>query len=88
VRRRHCAARFLETPRRACLTTESNHALRVGGRAEGGSVSKFRDQWSKKEWKKCCGKGCKKCDIANAYIDEYGSKAGQKKLKKDHAKMN
>ena len=54
----------------------------------GKTVAKFREQFSKKEWKKCCGKGCKKCDVHNAYLDEFGKKAGWKKFQKDHDKMH
>jgi maltose-binding protein MalE len=56
----------------------------MGGRA----VAKFRKQFSKKQWKKCCGGHCKKCDIYNAYLDEYGAKSGKKRFDKDHDKMH
>jgi hypothetical protein len=56
--------------------------------SQGATVSKFRDQFSKKDWKKCCGKGCKKCDLYNAYLDEFGGKAGKKRFKKDHDKLH
>jgi general stress protein YciG len=47
-------------------------------------VTKLRDEFSRKEWKDCCGKGCKKCAIAQAYIAEYGSrKTGLEKLNAD-----
>ena len=41
-------------------------------------------KFSRKEWKDCCGKGCKKCEIAQAYIAEYGDrKTGLEKLNAD-----
>ena len=48
-------------------------------------MTELRDQFSRKQWKDCCGKGCKKCDIAQAYIDEYGKKKGLDKLNDDRA---
>jgi hypothetical protein len=51
-------------------------------------VAKFRERFSKKQWSKCCGKGCGKCEIYNAYLDEYGKKAGRKKFEKAHDKMH
>jgi len=51
-------------------------------------VAKFRKQFSKKQWKKCCGKGCKKCEIHSIYLDEYGKKPGEKRFEKDHDKMH
>ena len=44
----------------------------------------LKKKFSRKEWKDCCGKGCKKCEIAQAYIAEYGDrKAGLEKLNAD-----
>jgi len=51
-------------------------------------MTKFREQFTRKQWKKCCGKGCKKCDVHNAYLDEFGKKAGEKRFDKDHDKMH
>jgi len=51
-------------------------------------VAKFREQFTEKQWKKCCGKGCKKCDIHNAYLAVYGKKQGERKFQKDHDKMH
>jgi hypothetical protein len=51
-------------------------------------MAKFRDRFSAKAWKKCCGKGCKKCEIHNAYLAEFGEKAGEKKFAKDHDKTH
>jgi len=51
-------------------------------------VAKFRNQFGKKQWKKCCGHGCGKCEIHNAYLAEFGKKAGEKKFHKDHDKMH
>ena len=36
-------------------------------------VTKLKNEFSRKQWKDCCGKGCKKCEIAQAYIAEYGT---------------
>jgi general stress protein YciG len=47
-------------------------------------VTKLIDEFSRKEWKDCCGKGCKKCQIAQAYIEKYGDrKVGLEKLNAD-----
>ena len=47
-------------------------------------MTKLRNAFSRKEWKDCCGKGCKKCEIAQAYIAEYGDrKAGLERLNAD-----
>jgi hypothetical protein len=43
----------------------------------------LRNNFSRKEWKDCCGKGCKKCAIAQAYIAEHGRKDGLDQLKAD-----
>lgn len=46
--------------------------------------AELRERFSRKEWKDCCGKGCKKCEIAQAYIAEYGDrKVGLAKLNAD-----
>ena len=37
-------------------------------------MTKLKNEFSRKEWKDCCGKGCKKCEIAQAYIAEYGER--------------
>jgi hypothetical protein len=46
-------------------------------------VTRLRDEFSRKQWKDCCGKGCKKCEIAQTYIGEYGRAEGLKKLNAD-----
>jgi len=46
-------------------------------------VTKLKNEFSRKEWKDCCGKGCKKCEIAQAYIGKYGRAEGLEKLKAD-----
>jgi len=46
-------------------------------------VTKLKNEFSRKEWKDCCGKGCKKCDIAQAYVGEYGRADGLDKLNAD-----
>ena len=43
-------------------------------------MTKLKSRFSRKEWKDCCGKGCKDCDIAQAYIGEYGKKEGLTRL--------
>ncbi len=50
-------------------------------------MTKLKNDFSRKEWKDCCGKGCKKCDIAQAYIGEYGRKAGLEKLNADRKRV-
>jgi hypothetical protein len=50
-------------------------------------LTKLKDEFTRKEWKGCCGKGCKKCAIAQAYIDKYGRAEGLEKLSVDRAKM-
>jgi hypothetical protein len=50
-------------------------------------VTELREQFGRKQWKDCCGKGCKKCAIAQAYIGEYGREKGLKKLNDDRAVM-
>jgi hypothetical protein len=51
-------------------------------------MAKLRNQFTSKEWDKCCGSFCKKCLIAEAYSDKYGEKKGAKKLKEDKKKMS
>jgi hypothetical protein len=46
-------------------------------------VTKLKNTFSRKQWKDCCGKGCKKCAIAQAYIGEYGRGEGLEKLNAD-----
>ncbi|MEZ5125564.1 MAG: hypothetical protein R2826_04875 [Thermoleophilia bacterium] len=41
------------------------------------------DSFSRKQWKGCCTKGCKKCELAQAYIDAYGRHDGLQHLKAD-----
>ena len=49
-------------------------------------MTKLRNEFTPKEWKGCCGKGCRKCEIAQAYIAKYESRAeGLKKLNADRA---
>ncbi|HUK77582.1 MAG TPA: hypothetical protein VL117_08285 [Thermoleophilia bacterium] len=51
-------------------------------------MTKLRDEFSKKEWKHCCGKGCKKCALHNAYLEAYGKKEGEKKFARDYDRMH
>ncbi len=47
-------------------------------------MTKLKNEFSRKEWKDCCGKGCKKCEIVQAYVAEYGDrKVGLAKLNAD-----
>jgi hypothetical protein len=46
-------------------------------------MTKLKERFSRKEWKNCCGKGCKDCDIAQAYIGEYGKKEGLTRLNEE-----
>jgi len=46
-------------------------------------LTKLKDEFTRKEWKACCGKGCKKCEIAQAYIGKYGRSEGLEKLNAD-----
>ena len=48
-------------------------------------MAELRDKFSRKQWKDCCGKGCKKCAMAQAYLDEYGKKSGLDRLNDDRA---
>jgi hypothetical protein len=50
-------------------------------------VTKLKNEFSRKEWKDCCGKGCKKCEIAQTYIGEYGRSEGLHKLNADRTAM-
>ena len=48
-------------------------------------MTKLKNEFSRKEFKDCCGGGCKKCKLAQAYIAEYGSrKEGLEKLNARH----
>jgi hypothetical protein len=46
-------------------------------------VTKLKSEFGRKQWKDCCGKGCKKCEIAQAYVAEFGRKEGLEKLNAD-----
>jgi hypothetical protein len=47
----------------------------------------LKETFKRKEWKGCCGKGCKKCKLAQAYIDAYGKSKGLKRLNEDRTDM-
>ena len=51
-------------------------------------MTRLKNEFSKKEWKRCCGKGCKKCEIHSAYLAEFGKKDGEKRFAKDYARMH
>ena len=46
-------------------------------------MTKLKNKFGRKQWKDCCGKGCKKCAFAQAYTAEYGRKDGLEKLNAD-----
>ena len=46
-------------------------------------MTKLKDEFTRKEWKGCCGKGCKKCEIAQAYVAKYGRSEGLERLNAD-----
>ncbi len=46
-------------------------------------MPELKERFSRRQWKDCCGKGCKDCEIARAYIDEYGKKEGLERLNDD-----
>ena len=46
-------------------------------------MTKLKKKFGRKQWKDCCGKGCKKCEIAQTYTAEYGRKEGLEKLNAD-----
>ncbi len=45
----------------------------------------LKKKFSRSDWKDCCGKGCKKCEIAQTYIGVYGKAKGLEKLNEDRA---
>jgi hypothetical protein len=47
--------------------------------------TELMERFTRKQWKDCCGKGCKKCEIAQAYIGEHGKKKGLELLNEDRA---
>jgi hypothetical protein len=47
----------------------------------------LKKKFSRSDWKDCCGKGCKKCEIAQTYIGVYGKHKGLEKLNEDRAVM-
>jgi hypothetical protein len=46
-------------------------------------MSELKKKFARKEWKGCCGKGCRKCEIAQTYIGVYGRSKGLEKLNED-----
>jgi hypothetical protein len=50
-------------------------------------MADLKKRFTRKEWKGCCGSGCKKCAIAQAYIGEYGRSKGLEKLNEDRKEM-
>jgi hypothetical protein len=46
-------------------------------------MAELKTDFKRKTWKDCCGKGCKKCEIAQAYTGEFGRKEGLEKLNAD-----
>ncbi len=51
-------------------------------------MSKLRKDFSKKEWKNCCGGFCKDCKIASVYRLKFGKQEGEKKFNRDYKKIN
>jgi len=47
----------------------------------------LKKKFTRKEWKDCCGKGCKKCALAQTYIGVYGKGKGLDKLNEDRTEM-
>ena len=43
----------------------------------------LKPEFSRKEGKDCCGKGCKKCEIAQTYIGAHGRRTGLVRLNED-----
>ncbi|MFA4965168.1 MAG: hypothetical protein WC709_05960 [Thermoleophilia bacterium] len=50
-------------------------------------MADLKEKFSRKQWKHCCGKGCKNCEIAQTYTAEHGRKKGLEKLNDDRAEM-
>jgi hypothetical protein len=50
-------------------------------------VTKLKTEFTPKQWKGCCGHGCKKCEIAQAYIGKYGRSEGLERLNDDRDAM-
>ena len=50
-------------------------------------MAELREKFSRKQWKDCCGKGCKKCEIAQTYVGVYGKSKGLENLNEDRAVM-
>jgi hypothetical protein len=50
-------------------------------------MSNLKKKFSRKEWCDCCGKGCKKCAIAQTYIGVYGQSKGLDRLNADRKEM-
>ena len=69
-------ARFRASPPRYPCTTD-------GAAERSEPVTKLKSEFTPKQWKGCCGKGCKKCEIAQAYVGKYGRAEGLEKLNKD-----
>jgi hypothetical protein len=54
---------------------------------ESPTMPDLKKKFSRKEWKDCCGTGCKKCEIAQTYIGVYGKSKGLDKLNEDRKEM-
>ena len=48
-------------------------------------ATELSERFGRKQWKDCCGKGCGKCAIAQAYTSEFGRKKGLEILNEDRA---
>ena len=50
-------------------------------------MTKLKHEFTAGQWKDCCGHGCKKCEIAQAYVGKYGRSDGLEKLNADRDAM-
>ena len=64
-----------------------NQTVEAEDPSGGSEMSDLKKKFSRKEWKDCCGKGCKKCAIAQTYIGVYGKSKGLDKLSEDRKEM-
>lgn len=46
-------------------------------------MTDLKHRFSRKEWKHCCGKGCRECQIAQAYLTAHGRDDGLALLRVD-----
>ncbi len=46
-------------------------------------MAELKDEFGRKAWKDCCGKGCRKCEIAQAYTGAHSRKDGLELFRAD-----